>query len=372
MASPREPGPTLLSSERAPAGASELPPLLRLSAMNWSAYGASQGSGEEHSLFVGDLAGEVTDIVLQESFRAYYSSVRSAKVITDPVNGRSKSYGFVRFSNEEQRNRALKEMGGMLISGKPIRVSLATAKKGPAAGGALAMAPIPGMSPVAGLAGMGLGQSSDMDPTNTTLFIGGLTDPSVTEDLLRAIFSPYGPIIYTKIPAGKGCGFVQFVHRTSAEHAMNSMNQQPIGSSIARISWGRSASKPGPATPYGPQGGTGSGYPSYSGYPGYGAGDPTQAYGGYGADPYSAYAAFGGYDAALQAYGAAGSAAHSSNPVSAALLPSNGTALGVPVSGTSQSPFVYDPLAQINVEDLNKAFLERQRASLLGSMYNLR
>ena len=31
-------------------------------------------------MFVGDLAGEVTDIVLQESFRAYYSSVRSAKV----------------------------------------------------------------------------------------------------------------------------------------------------------------------------------------------------------------------------------------------------------------------------------------------------
>ncbi len=102
--------------------------------------------------------------------------------------------------------------------------------------------------------GLGQGQSSsDMDPTNTTLFIGGLTDPSVTEDLLRAIFSPYGPIIYTKIPAGKGCGFVQFVHRTSAEHAMTSMNQQPIGSSIARISWGRSANKPSPTTPYAAQ-----------------------------------------------------------------------------------------------------------------------
>lgn len=74
----------------------------------------------------------------------------------------------------------------------------------------------------------------------------------------------------------------------------------------------------------------------------------------------------------LQAYGAAGSASHAANPVTSGVLPSNGTALGVPVSGTSHSPFVYDPLAQINVEDLNKAFLERQRASLLGSMYNLR
>ncbi|KAK9847090.1 hypothetical protein WJX84_006398 [Apatococcus fuscideae] len=339
--------------------------------MNWTSYGASQGSGEEHSLFVGDLAAEVTDIILQESFRAYYSSVRSAKVITDPVNGRSKSYGFVRFSNEEQRNRALKEMGGMLISGKPIRVSLATAKKGPAAGGALGIPPIPGMPPAAALASVGLGQgqsSSDMDPTNTTLFIGGLTDPSVTEDLLRAIFSPYGPIIYTKIPAGKGCGFVQFVHRTSAEHAMTSMNQQPIGSSIARISWGRSANKPSPTTPYAAQG-AGSAY-TYAGYPGYGTPDASQAYSGYGADPYSAYAAFGGYDAALQAYGAAGAAAHTN--AASSVLPTNGTALGLPVSGTSQSPFVYDPLAQINIEDLNKAFLERQRASLLGSMYNLR
>lgn len=72
----------------------------------------------------------------------------------------------------------------------------------------------------------------------------------------------------------------------------------------------------------------------------------------------------------LQAYGAAGAAAHTN--AASSVLPTNGTALGLLVSGTSQSPFVYDPLAQINIEDLNKAFLERQRASLLGSMYNLR
>ncbi len=45
--------------------------------------------------------------------------------------------------------------------------------------------------------------------------------------------------------------------------------------------------------------GAGSAY-TYAGYPGYGTPDASQAYSGYGADPYSAYAAFGGYDAALQ------------------------------------------------------------------------
>lgn len=35
--------------------------------------------------------------LLQEYFRQFYPSVRSAKVITDASTGRSKGYGFVRF-----------------------------------------------------------------------------------------------------------------------------------------------------------------------------------------------------------------------------------------------------------------------------------
>lgn len=34
----------------------------------------------DHSVFVGDLAPDVTDYVLQEHFRQYFPSVRSAKV----------------------------------------------------------------------------------------------------------------------------------------------------------------------------------------------------------------------------------------------------------------------------------------------------
>lgn len=39
----------------------------------------------DHSIFVGDLAPEVTDYMLQEHFRQYYPSVRSAKVTSAPV-----------------------------------------------------------------------------------------------------------------------------------------------------------------------------------------------------------------------------------------------------------------------------------------------
>lgn len=41
---------------------------------------------------------------------------------------------------------------------------------------------------------------ADFDPTNTTLFIGGLSG-GVTEDQLRAAFARFGDIIYVKIPA---------------------------------------------------------------------------------------------------------------------------------------------------------------------------
>jgi RNA recognition motif-containing protein len=53
----------------------------------------------------------------------------------------------------------------------------------------------------------------------------------VTEDQLRAIFQRFGEIVYVKIPAGKGCGFVQFMGRPNAEAAMLAMNGQVCCSS---------------------------------------------------------------------------------------------------------------------------------------------
>ena len=48
----------------------------------------------------------------------------------------------------------------------------------------------------------------------------------VTEQQLRAIFQPFGEIVYVKIPSGKGCGFVQFTQRSNAETAMLQLNGQ--------------------------------------------------------------------------------------------------------------------------------------------------
>ena len=128
---------------------------------------------------------------------------------------------------------ALGQMNGIHINNRPIRVSLATAKKNP---GQVTAAPV-AQPP----------HPSDFDPTNTTLFIGGLSG-GVTEEQLRGVFAAYGDIVYVKVPPGKGCGFVQFVQRAAAESAMAHMQGQLLGSSSIRISWGRSNSSRSQAT----------------------------------------------------------------------------------------------------------------------------
>lgn len=143
-------------------------------------------------------------------------------------------------SLEGERDKALTEMNGHFLSNRPIRVSLATAKKNANTTTASAVqAPHPSgepgrhtrLRPRAGHARRPQSwlrtrlpvlalctactcltltscppptRRTDFDPTNTTLFIGGLSG-GVTEDQLRAAFARFGDIIYVKIPAVRAC-----------------------------------------------------------------------------------------------------------------------------------------------------------------------
>ncbi|XP_033737134.1 uncharacterized protein LOC117325196 isoform X23 [Pecten maximus] len=97
--------------------------------LNTSSHGKEHLAVPEFSLFIGDLSMDVDDYVLYYAFAKKYRSCRSAKVVLEN-SGRSKGYGFVRFSEETDQQRALIEMQHMTgIGSKPIRVSLATPKR---------------------------------------------------------------------------------------------------------------------------------------------------------------------------------------------------------------------------------------------------
>lgn len=181
--------------------------------------------------------------------------------MSDPISGLSRGYGFVRFSDDQDQQRALTEMQGVYCGNRPMRISTATPKNKNAGMAPGAMGGMPG-GPM-GMYGMGappMGyygaapqpMNQFTDPNNTTVFVGGLSG-YVTEDELRSFFQGFGEITYVKIPPGKGCGFVQFVQRHAAEMAINQMQGYPIGNSRVRLSWGRSQNNSGPAgTPYRP------------------------------------------------------------------------------------------------------------------------
>ncbi|GAA5898927.1 hypothetical protein JCM6882_004032 [Rhodosporidiobolus microsporus] len=352
----------------------------------------------EWSVFVGDLAREVGESDLMTLFTPLFPSTKSAKVMCDPSTGLSRGYGFVRFAEESDMQRALllgnNATSGLLLHGRTIRISEASGPgaNGPSAtdgmghlrertrtrsgegsfqqqqqqqsqphqqpphlaqqqqpqqqpqqqgyfppyppgpppphladgpgygehmpyaspslggtpggyppsngingGGGGAFSPSP-LSPHAGIYGPpipappgggmlspslngggpyggrgplspglagpdgGLGTPAASaaarsqirqplpagsvpqggDPNNTTVFVGGLP-ACISEETLKSFFHHFGEITYCKIPAGKGCGFVQFVRRQDAELAIAKMNDFPIhGKSRIRLSWGRS------------------------------------------------------------------------------------------------------------------------------------
>lgn len=83
-------------------------------------------------LFVGNLAGEVTDDSLLKAF-ARWKSVQKARVIRDKRTSKSKNYGFVSFSDPDDYFQAAKEMNGKYIQSHPVIVTRAKTEIKPTA-----------------------------------------------------------------------------------------------------------------------------------------------------------------------------------------------------------------------------------------------
>jgi len=80
------------------------------------------------NLYVKNLDEDVTDDHLRDAF-AQIGTITSARVMRDTKDGRSRGFGFVCYSNPEESTRAVNEMNGKLMNGKPIFVALAQRKE---------------------------------------------------------------------------------------------------------------------------------------------------------------------------------------------------------------------------------------------------
>lgn len=73
-------------------------------------------------LYVGSLAYSVDDDILKGLF-VEFGTVESAKVITDYHTGRSKGFGFVEMSSEQEAAAAISKLNGITHEGRTLVVS---------------------------------------------------------------------------------------------------------------------------------------------------------------------------------------------------------------------------------------------------------
>lgn len=85
-------------------------------------------------LYVGNLPYSIVEAKLQEHF-AKHGNVVSARIITDKFSGRSKGFGFVEMSSEDEAQRAISALNGTDFEGRNIVVSEARPQEQRSPGG---------------------------------------------------------------------------------------------------------------------------------------------------------------------------------------------------------------------------------------------
>ena len=88
---------------------------------------------DKNKIFVGSLPWSINNDSLKELF-AQYGEITEAVVITDRDSGRSKGFGFVTFTKEEEAQKAL-EMDGKEVEGRTIVVNMAKPRENRPGGG---------------------------------------------------------------------------------------------------------------------------------------------------------------------------------------------------------------------------------------------
>lgn len=73
-------------------------------------------------LYVGSLSYDTTDDGLKTAF-SEAGTVESAVVIMDKMSGRSKGFGFVEFSSDEEAKKAIEMFNGKELDGRTLVVN---------------------------------------------------------------------------------------------------------------------------------------------------------------------------------------------------------------------------------------------------------
>jgi cold-inducible RNA-binding protein len=79
-------------------------------------------------IYAGNLSYSMTDEKLKELFEKH-GEVASVKIVTDRDSGRSKGFGFVEMTNDEEAKAAIDTLNDTEVLGRNIRVNIARPRR---------------------------------------------------------------------------------------------------------------------------------------------------------------------------------------------------------------------------------------------------
>ena len=74
-------------------------------------------------LYVGNLPFSADESALRSLFEQNERQVEEVKLITDRDTGRPRGFGFVEMSNSEDADKAIRELNGYEMDGRPLKVN---------------------------------------------------------------------------------------------------------------------------------------------------------------------------------------------------------------------------------------------------------
>jgi cold-inducible RNA-binding protein len=79
-------------------------------------------------IYAGNLSYQMTDETLRDLF-SQHGEVSSVKIIRYPDSGKSKGFGFIEMTNDDEADSAIQKLNGTDVLGRSIRVNVARPKK---------------------------------------------------------------------------------------------------------------------------------------------------------------------------------------------------------------------------------------------------
>lgn len=189
------------------------------------------------SVFVGGLLYDVDEDTLREFFSSV-GVVTFARVFLDRETGRSRGCGKVEYESEEQAQRAIQDLDGKDLNGRPVTVER--------------LGEDSGRRPLQP-------RFKERNSDGRSVFIGGLDPECQDDDVLLKLVGPIGGVTFAKLfldretGRSRGCGKVEFETPELAQRAIRELDgHRTEGRYIAVEPLGQDSGRRPPPRPRGP------------------------------------------------------------------------------------------------------------------------